>query len=53
MQSTAPTTDVKSKYKIRNWQAYNQGLCARGSLELWVSEELLRVWEQIDGAKKW
>lgn len=52
MQSTSETTKVKSKYKIKNWKEYNQGLCNRGSLTLWMSEELLEVWEQIDVTQK-
>lgn len=52
MQSTAPTTDIKSTYKLKNWQEYNQGLCNRGSLQLWISEELLDVWGQIDVTQK-
>lgn len=52
MQSITSTTEVKSTYKLQNWHSYNQSLCKRGSLQLWISEELLEIWEQIDVSKK-
>lgn len=35
---------TKIKYRIRNWAEYNQALKQRGSLELWVSADLLDSW---------
>ena len=29
---------------IRNWPKYNQSLCNRGSLTLWISEDVLQAW---------
>jgi hypothetical protein len=29
---------------IRNWGEYNQSLCNRGSLTLWIDEEVLTIW---------
>lgn len=29
---------VKSVYRVKNWQAYNAGLIARGSLTVWIDE---------------
>lgn len=34
----------KGKYKIRNWSQYNQGLKQRGSINIWISEEVLGHW---------
>lgn len=36
----------KKQYKVRNWREYNQALVDRGNVELWVSEEALRAWEE-------
>jgi hypothetical protein len=32
------------KYQIRNWSEYNKGLVARGSINLWISEDVSRNW---------
>jgi hypothetical protein len=34
----------KEKYRLTNWSAYNVGLKQRGSLSLWLSEELAQQW---------
>jgi hypothetical protein len=34
----------KGKYKIQNWSEYNRGLKQRGSLTIWISEEVLEHW---------
>ena len=31
-------------YRVRNWKEYNQSLVQRGSLTLWVSEEIFQQW---------
>lgn len=46
------TTPVKDKYKVQNWKAYNQSLCQRGSLTLWLEDSVLRTWREIDLTKK-
>jgi hypothetical protein len=35
----------KAKYRVRNWREYNAGLVERGSLEMWVEEEVAQSWE--------
>lgn len=42
----------KSKYKIRNWQAYNRNLCRRGSLELYLSRDVVDEWKCLSHKKK-
>ncbi|HUX80095.1 MAG TPA: IS5 family transposase [Alphaproteobacteria bacterium] len=32
------------KYRVRNWKEYNKSLVQRGSITLWVSEEILEEW---------
>lgn len=35
----------KSTYKVNNWADYNQSLVNRGSLTIWINEELLNSWQ--------
>ena len=35
----------KTKYHIRNWAMYNESLKKRGSITLWVHEDVLRAWK--------
>jgi IS5 family transposase len=37
-------SSAKAQYRVRNWREYNQGLKARGSLTVWLSEEVLAEW---------
>jgi IS5 family transposase len=39
-----PKTAKCSQYKITNWRAYNQALKQRGSLELWIADEVEQQW---------
>lgn len=34
----------RSRYRVRNWQAYEAGLQRRGDLTLWVDEAALTGW---------
>ncbi len=34
----------KAIYRIRNWSAYNKSLVQRGSITLWISEDVLANW---------
>ena len=42
----------KSKYKIRNWQAYNKSLCRRGSLDIYLGQDVLDEWSALKQKKK-
>jgi len=35
---------TKSTYRLRNWSQYNRSLVHRGSLIVWVSEDVLATW---------
>jgi len=37
-------------YRLRNWREYNAALVKRGSLTLWVSEEVLHTWHADAGS---
>ena len=45
---------TKAQYRLRNWKQYNQSLVQRGSLTLWVSEEVLAAWrnQQRTGGRR-
>jgi hypothetical protein len=46
--TTAPeSTGSKGKRKVINHKEYNASLCARGSLVLWVSPEVLKQWKRL------
>jgi IS5 family transposase len=38
------TNNKKQSYRLRNWKEYNVSLVARGSLTVWVSEDVLSLW---------
>ncbi len=41
----------KDKYKKTNWKQYNEGLKKRGSLKLWIHNEIAENWKHT-GIKK-
>ena len=41
-----------SKYRVRNWSEYNAGLVKRGSLTLWINEDVIRAWQPAPAAKR-
>jgi hypothetical protein len=36
--------NTKSTYRLRNWSQYNKALVRRGSLTLWVTQDILAQW---------
>ncbi|MEM1256720.1 MAG: IS5 family transposase [Cyanobacteria bacterium P01_H01_bin.21] len=36
---------MTSHYKVRNWSNYNAGLISRGSLHVWLDEDVLAAWK--------
>lgn len=39
-----PPDPPKARYRIRNWKAYNQALVQRGSLTIWLDQDMLESW---------
>ena len=35
----------KATYRVRNWPAYNGGLCQRGSITMWLSSDKIDDWQ--------
>jgi hypothetical protein len=42
---------TRKRYRVRNWKEYEAGLCKRGDLTIWFSEDALRDWHPPVGAK--
>jgi hypothetical protein len=43
---------TKPTYRLRNWKQYNAALVQRGSLTLWVSEDVLSTWRNTEKSTK-
>lgn len=43
---------TKKQYRVRNWSEYEAGLCRRGDLTIWFSEEALLDWHPPAGTKR-
>ncbi|MFG6105995.1 IS5 family transposase [Leptothoe sp. EHU-05/26/07-4] len=43
---------MKRTYKLRNWSEYNAALVKRGSLSLWISDEVIAAWENTQKTGK-
>jgi Transposase DDE domain len=39
-------TKTKRPYRVRNWREYNKALVARGSLTLWIDQQVLDGWNE-------
>lgn len=47
-----PTQPKKATYRIRNWTEYNRSLVKRGSITLWIDEEVLAHWHPEPAEKR-
>lgn len=36
----------KDKYKVKNWAIYNEGLKKRGSITIWLEEDVVNQWKE-------
>jgi hypothetical protein len=43
---------TKTKYRLRNWRKYNRALVQRGSLTLWITEDVVQMWHAIEREHK-
>jgi IS5 family transposase len=43
---------IRKTYRIRNWKQYNASLVNRGSLTLWLSDEMIREWLSQENSGK-
>lgn len=44
MAAKANITKTPQKYKVINWSQYNKSLKQRGSLEIWISDDIEEIW---------
>lgn len=42
----------KKQYKVRNWREYNASLVGRGSIEVWIDEEVLANWKPLSSGPR-
>ncbi|SDD96713.1 hypothetical protein [Belnapia rosea] len=35
----------KQRHRVTNWAEYDTGLCARGSLTVWLTPEAVEAWK--------
>ena len=38
-------TSTKRTYRVQNWSAYNKSLVQRGSINVWIDEDILCSWQ--------
>ena len=38
---------AKAQYRVRNWAEYNEGLVRRGSITLWISDDVISAWQAM------
>jgi hypothetical protein len=43
---------TRKPYRLRNWKDYNAALVQRGSLTLWISDEMLQLWVNAEKTGK-
>lgn len=46
------TKKTKRRYRLRNWKHYNAALVQRGSLTLWVSDDVITAWRSTEKTGK-
>jgi hypothetical protein len=46
---TPPAPSAKPRFRVTNWRDYNRALVARGSITLWIHEEVLAGWRATGG----
>jgi IS5 family transposase len=44
-----PAPSATPRYRVANWRDYNRALVARGSITLWIDEEVLSGWRAPGG----
>jgi hypothetical protein len=52
IENNPSTSKPKTKYRVRNWSEYNTSLVQRGSITLWISEEVIETWKPAPTGKR-
>lgn len=51
-RTNRPKAAKRCRYKVTNWSAYNQALKQRGSLEIWIADEVEQQWYYRGASQK-
>lgn len=51
-KSKPKTPKSVQTYRVRNWKEYNKSLVNRGNLTIWISEEALATWYEVEKSGK-
>jgi len=43
---------TKARYRLRNWREYNSALVQRGSLTMWIQDEVVTAWGNTESTGK-
>lgn len=43
---------AKKAYRVRNWREYNKALVSRGSIYLWIDEDVAKQWYESEPKKR-
>jgi Transposase DDE domain len=43
---------TNTRYRLRNWREYNSALVQRGSLTLWINDEVVTAWRNTEATGK-
>jgi len=46
--ASPPPAPAKERYRIRNWKQYNQALVQRGSLSIWLDQNSISAWLNLE-----
>lgn len=49
VQSSPASVPSKPRYRVTNWRDYNRALVSRGSITIWIDEEVLAGWRATGG----
>jgi len=54
MSKSKPSSKSKKRtYRVRNWAEYNRSLVSRGSITLWIDEEVIETWHpELEGKRQ-
>lgn len=51
-KSKPKTPKSKATYRVRNWTEYNKSLVNRGNLTIWISDEAMAAWYEMEKSGK-
>ena len=52
LHKRSPNPKYKKKYRVTNWKEYEQSLCNRGSLTIWIPPSVIKSWKNVHQRSK-